>query len=52
MKKAILIFILILGVNNLFAQTPIWTKHEIQFQSSKTYNNPIYDVKDFKIAFT
>lgn len=44
------IFILISGA--LFAQTQIWTKHEIQFESSKTYENPIYDIRDFKITFT
>ncbi len=35
-----------------YAQTPIWKKHEIQLSSSKIYNNPVYDVKDFKITFT
>ncbi len=52
MKQSILTLILIFVTGILSAQTPIWTKHEIQFQSSKTYDNPIYDVKDFKITFT
>lgn len=51
MKQTIFTFLLFLGLNHLSAQTPIWAKLEIQFQSSKTYNNPIYDVKDFKITF-
>lgn len=50
--------ILVLSLSIIFflaessAQTQIWDKHEIEFQSSKTYDNPIYDVKDFKITFT
>jgi hypothetical protein len=52
MKQSILTLILILITGILSAQTQIWTKHEILFQSSKTYDNPIYDVKDFKITFT
>jgi hypothetical protein len=52
MKQSILALILILITGILSAQTQIWTKHEIRFQSSKTYDNPIYDVKDFKITFT
>ncbi|MDP2159603.1 MAG: DUF5060 domain-containing protein, partial [Flavobacterium sp.] len=52
MKQSFLTVFLILVTGILFAQTPIWTKHEIAFQSSKTYDNPIYDVKDFKIIFT
>ncbi len=32
--------------------TEIWDKLEIPFVSSKTYDNPIYDVKDFKVTFT
>jgi hypothetical protein len=52
MKQSILTLILILITGILSAQTQIWSKHEIRFQSSKTYDNPIYDVKDFKITFT
>ena len=52
MKQTIFTLLLFLGLSHLYAQTPIWTKHEIRFQSSKTYDNPIYDVKDFKITFT
>ncbi len=29
----------------------IWSKFEIQFSSSKTYENPIYDVQDFTVVF-
>lgn len=52
LKQTIFTLLLFLGLSHLCAQTPIWTKHEIRFQSSKTYDNPIYDVKDFKITFT
>lgn len=52
MKKQGLTFVLILVAVILSAQTPVWTKHEIRLQSSKTYNNPIYDVRDFKAIFT
>ena len=34
------------------AQTPIWTKHEIRFISAREYENPIYDVQDFRLTFT
>ncbi len=47
----LLVFFLII-FGKLVAQTPIWTKHEIGFQSSETYDNPIYDVRDFKVLFT
>lgn len=50
-RLTILIFFLIV-FGSAFSQTLIWTKHEIQFQSSKTYNNPIYEVKDFNVLFT
>lgn len=33
-------------------KTEIWNKLEISFTSSKTYDNSIYNVKDFKITFT
>ena len=33
-------------------ETAIWSKHEIQLTSSKTYQNPIYDVKDFRATLT
>ncbi|MCA1760548.1 MAG: DUF4038 domain-containing protein, partial [Bacteroidales bacterium] len=52
MKQSVFTIFLILVTGILSAQTPIWTKHEIRFQSSKTYDNPIYDVKDIKITFT
>ena len=28
-----------------------WAKHEISFTSSKEYENPVYNVKEFKISF-
>ena len=36
----------------LAAQTPIWAKHEIRFTSSRSYDNPIYEVEDFRATFT
>jgi len=30
----------------------IWSKYTITFNSSKTYNNPVYDVKAFNVTFT
>jgi len=52
MRKTIFTILLLIGSGYLFAQSRIWSKYEIQLQSSKTYNNPIYDVRDFKIRFT
>ncbi len=52
MKKITILFLLTIVLTPVFAQTQIWSKHEIQFQSSKEYDNPIYDVKDFRITFT
>ncbi|MCK3686017.1 DUF4038 domain-containing protein [Maribellus sp. YY47] len=46
----LLLFALIIQV--AVSQTMIWSKHQISFQSSKTYNNPIYEVSDFKVTFT
>lgn len=33
-------------------ESPIWKKYEIALISSKTYDNPVYDVKEFKSVFT
>ena len=52
MKQFVFTILLFFVTEIISAQTPIWSKHEIRFQSSKTYENPIYDVKDFKITFT
>jgi hypothetical protein len=52
MKKSGFTILLVLVAGIISAQTPVWTKHEIHLQSSKTYNNPIYDVRDFKATFT
>jgi hypothetical protein len=52
MKTITALLILTVLSTSVFAQTPIWSKHEVPFQSSKTYDNPIYDVKEFKITFT
>ncbi|TDB62317.1 apiosidase-like domain-containing protein [Arundinibacter roseus] len=34
------------------AQTGLWMKYEKQFESKKSYGNPLYDVKDFSVRFT
>lgn len=52
MKNFIILIILVFVFSNGFSQTRIWEKHEIKLTSSKTYDNPIYAVKDFKITFT
>lgn len=52
-KKSILFFsTFLICATPLLSQTPVWTKHEISFESNNTYDNPVYDVKDFKITFT
>jgi len=52
MKKYLFTVFLIFHCLLLLGQTPVWTKHEISFESSEVYDNPIYDVKDFIITFT
>src|SRR5660397_46981 len=47
----VVVVVVVFGFSNLFSQTQIWDKYEIQYTSSKTYDNPIYNVKDFKITF-
>jgi hypothetical protein len=52
MKRISHFIILTFIAVNLFAQTPVWSKHEISFKSSKAYDNPVYDIKEFNITFT
>jgi hypothetical protein len=52
MRNKYLFFLVILPLGSLLAVTPVWTKHEIQFKSDKLYDNPIYNVKDFRVTFT
>ena len=40
------------STNKNTPQAEIWGKYEIEFTSSKNYDNPIYDVKDFRVIFT
>jgi hypothetical protein len=49
---AFLSFILLYTLNLNGQEARIWMKHEIQFQSDKTYNNPVYDVRYFRVTFT
>ena len=39
-------------VSALQAQTSIWSKHEIHFTSTLSYDNPLYEVSDFRAIFT
>lgn len=53
MKKiSLLLLIFLLQLNLQAKDAKIWMKHEIRFESEKIYNNPIYDVKEFKVTFT
>lgn len=52
MKRTFVLSIILLFLFDLQAQTRVWSKHEIQFESSKTYDNPVYDVREFRIEFT
>ncbi len=46
-----LVLILLMSLTSL-AQTGRWMKYEQTFQSQKTYENPLYDVKSFTAKFT
>lgn len=53
MKQLLLIVLISVFGIVLFAQEATqWKKYEVTFTSEKEYNNPIYDVKDFRITFT
>lgn len=53
MKLTAILIILLFTAFNLFAQEALlWKKFEIPFTSDKEYNNPLYDVKDFRITLT
>ncbi len=51
LKSLLPVFFIMLMVKG-YAQTAIWTRHEIGFESAKLYNNPLYEVKDFKVKLT
>jgi len=54
MKKAIYAFLFVAmigGSTVLAAQTSIWARHELGFQSSSEYLNPLYDVRSFAVEF-
>ncbi len=36
---------------NLSKSNPVWSKYEISFESSVLYDNPVYDVRDFRVTF-
>jgi len=50
-KILVLCLMIIQGISILAEDVKIWTRHEIQFRSDKTYDNPVYDVRDFSITF-
>ena len=52
MIKSLLPIFFFLVIVEGFSQTGKWTRHEIGFESSKMYNNPLYDVRDFRIKLT
>lgn len=49
-------YLLVLSIALLFtpalAQTGRWMKYEATFTSSKSYENPLYNVRDFAVLFT
>jgi len=40
-----------LALNGMTQEAQQWTKQEIRFNSSREYENPIYEVKEFKVSF-
>ena len=50
--SAVLIAILSMLPGATIAATPVWTKYEIQLTSTKTYDNPIYNVNELRATFT
>ncbi|TDE18549.1 apiosidase-like domain-containing protein [Dyadobacter psychrotolerans] len=44
-------FFLLGIITSASGQTPIWTKFEKQFQSAKTYENPVYNLQRFHVRF-
>jgi len=53
MKRIVLLSLLAgLTCISIAQTTDIWKKYEIQFQSDKSYNNPLYEVKYFRLTFT
>jgi hypothetical protein len=52
LTSVLVVLFCLVGSGGLLAQTSIWSRHEIHLQSSKSYNNAIYDVKEFRITFT
>ena len=44
--------IVFFGFISIEAQIEIWSKHEIIFTSTKSYHNPLYDLREFYVIFT
>ena len=51
-QKGILTFLLLSFVLTANAQTEIWSRLELSFQSDKAYENPLYELKHFYATFT
>ena len=52
MKHFLLIFIIIPLFLHAERTAEIWNLFETSFNSSKTYENPLYDIKEFNVTFT
>ena len=55
MDRGVLSFLLVLVLTAAVAiagEVPVWDKYEIEFQSSREYENPVYDLKSFDVEFT
>lgn len=54
--SAFIFYLVLLFILPIFSQTdtphPIWEKVELSFTSDKTYDNALYDVKEFGAVFT
>ena len=55
MRRTLYVLLVILVVGEpCFAQEQVgvWMKYEQRFESDKSYENPLYDVKEFAVSFT
>jgi len=52
LKCLIPLFVIISSVLYAQDEVKIWDKFEYSFQSSKLYDNPVYDVQEFSVVFT
>lgn len=52
LKLPSLLFMFLFLHLGLYAQVQIWSKYEATFQSTKTWENPLYELRDFHAIFT